>query len=297
MKFHPLSSSLRLVVAEALIITLVTLLFLPSTTSATLRGNVSPRKVGGRAVVAAPAPLVGLIGVNTTSDADNLDPNTGCDTDAATPGEQCSLRAAIQRANVLAGDDEIDINIPSTQPNCDPTGAHCTINLTKTLPDLSTNIRIISQGIDKVTVRRNSATEFAIFRIVSGSDVTLSGLRLTNGKPFGIAAGGAVAHDGTGIVNIIDNILVDNIAVGVTVQNVGGVTANNVKLTTGTLTQPATDGAPLPQNLGNLAPGQWATRVITFAGTNNPAGQKKTLTFGGTYTGGTFTDKWKVTLP
>ncbi|HEX6648348.1 MAG TPA: hypothetical protein VF075_02370, partial [Pyrinomonadaceae bacterium] len=70
-----------------------------------------------------------------------------------------------------------------------------------------------------------------------------------------------------------------------------------VKLTTGTLTQPSTDGTPLPQNLGNLARGQWATRVITFSGTNNSAGQKKTLTFGGTYTDGTFTDKWKVTLP
>ncbi|HEX6648677.1 MAG TPA: choice-of-anchor Q domain-containing protein, partial [Pyrinomonadaceae bacterium] len=190
-----------------------------------MRGNVSPRKVDGRAVVAAPAPLVGLIGVNTTSDADNLDPNTGCDTDAATPGEQCSLRAAIQRANALAGDDEIDINIPSTQPNCDPTGAHCTINLTKALPDLSTNIRIISQGIDKVTVRRNTTTEFSVFRIVFSSDVTLSGLRLTNGKPFGIAAGGAVAHDGTGIVNVIDSVLVDNI--GGSVVASGGALANN----------------------------------------------------------------------
>ncbi|HKY45781.1 MAG TPA: right-handed parallel beta-helix repeat-containing protein, partial [Pyrinomonadaceae bacterium] len=88
-----------------------------------------------------------------------------------------------------------------------------------------------------------------------------------------------------------------SIAVGVTVQNAGGATANNVRLTTGTLAVPVTNGTPLPQNLGNLAPGQWATRVITFSGANHPAGQKRTLTFGGTYSGGTFTDKWKVTLP
>ena len=125
MKLH-LPLSIRLAVSEALIITLLTLLCLPSTASATLGGNVSPRRVGGSAVVAAHAPLVGLIQVNTTSDADNLDPNTGCDTDAATPGEQCSLRAAIQRANTLAGDDEINFNIPATQPNCSPDGLHCT---------------------------------------------------------------------------------------------------------------------------------------------------------------------------
>jgi hypothetical protein len=83
----------------------------------------------------------------------------------------------------------------------------------------------------------------------------------------------------------------------VTVQNAGGTTANNVRLTTGTLAAPTTNGTPLPQSLGNLGAGQWATRVITFSGTNNSAGQKRTLIFGGTYNGGTFTDKWKVTLP
>ena len=88
-----------------------------------------------------------------------------------------------------------------------------------------------------------------------------------------------------------------SIAVAVTVQNVGGVTANNVRLTTGTLEQPVTNGAPLPQNLGNLAAGQWATRVITFSSANHPAGKKRTLTFGGGYTGGTFSDEWKVTIP
>jgi hypothetical protein len=68
-------------------------------------------------------------------------------------------------------------------------------------------------------------------------------------------------------------------------------------LTTGTLTSPVTNGTPLPRNLGNLAEDQWSTSVITFSGANNQAGQKKTLAFGGTYNGGTFSDKWKVTLP
>ncbi len=88
-----------------------------------------------------------------------------------------------------------------------------------------------------------------------------------------------------------------SLAVGVTVQNAGGTTANNVRLMTGTLASPSTNGAPLPINLGNIAPGRWVTNVITFNGANHPAGQKRTLTFGGTYSGGSFTEKWKVTLP
>jgi hypothetical protein len=88
-----------------------------------------------------------------------------------------------------------------------------------------------------------------------------------------------------------------SLSIAVTVQNSGGATANDVRLTSATLAQPTTSGTPLPQTLGNLAPGQWATRVITFSGANQGAGQKRTLTVGGTYNGGTFTDKWKVTLP
>ena len=87
------------------------------------------------------------------------------------------------------------------------------------------------------------------------------------------------------------------IAVGVTVQNVGGASANNVKLTTGTLASPTTNGAPLPASFGNLAPGQWATAVVIFSGSKNSPGAKRTLSFAGSYSGGTFSYKWKVSLP
>lgn len=88
------------------------------------------------------------------------------------------------------------------------------------------------------------------------------------------------------------------IVVGVTVQNVGGATANNIRLTTATLVAPTTNGTPLPQHLGSLAPGQSVTTVMTFSGTSNPPKQKRTLTLGGTYSnGGTFNGMWKVTLP
>lgn len=80
-------------------------------------------------------------------------------------------------------------------------------------------------------------------------------------------------------------------------QNVGGLNANNVRLTTGTLSSPVTNGSPLPKNFGNLAAGQWATTVIIFSGNKNSSGAKRTLTMAGTYNGGTFSDNWNVKLP
>src|SRR5689334_7182271 len=64
----------------------------------------------------APFALVSTIVVNKTGDAANLNPNVGCDVDAGAAGEQCTLRAAIQRANSLAGDDKIIFNIPTSDP-------------------------------------------------------------------------------------------------------------------------------------------------------------------------------------
>jgi uncharacterized protein (DUF2141 family) len=88
-----------------------------------------------------------------------------------------------------------------------------------------------------------------------------------------------------------------DIVVGVTVQNTGSVTANNVRLTAATLSTPTTNGGPVPAVFGNLGPGQWAATIITFTKANNPPGGKRTLKIDGTFSGGTFTEKWKVTLP
>lgn len=213
-----LPSSVRRAISQALIVSLITLFCLPATSFARPGKATSARN--------APAPLASIITVNVSDDADNLDPNSGCDTDAATAGEQCSLRAAIQRANALAGDDEINFSIPSTQPNCDPSVNRCTINLTKVLPDLSTNIRIISPGIDKITVRRNAiGGDFRIFRVTTATDVTFSGLRVENGRPSGITSGGAIANEGGALVNVIDSIFTDNF--GGTTASSGGAIANN----------------------------------------------------------------------
>ncbi len=53
--------------------------------------------------------------VNTTGDQSDVSAGDGsCDVDAGTPGSQCTLRAAIQEANALAGSDNIYFNIPTS---------------------------------------------------------------------------------------------------------------------------------------------------------------------------------------
>src|SRR6266446_10481573 len=102
-----------LVASEWLSLALATLVFLTLLGFATTRGSASLSKSDARINSEAAAPLAAgsIIEVNTTGDGDNVDANAGCDADAATAGEQCTLRAAIQRANAAAGDDMITFNI------------------------------------------------------------------------------------------------------------------------------------------------------------------------------------------
>ena len=79
----------------------------------------------------------------------------------------------------------------------------------------------------------------------------------------------------------------------VTVQNIGSTTANDVMLTTAKLG--LTNGTPLPQNLGNLAPGGSVSTTVSF--TNSTPGAGSSLTLGGSYAGGPFTSGKRVTIP
>jgi titin len=79
----------------------------------------------------APAPgFASTFTVNSTNDADD----TICD------GTHCSLREAINAANVNAGPDLITFNINTgTDPGCDPTSGVCTIQPLSELPALNTD--------------------------------------------------------------------------------------------------------------------------------------------------------------
>ena len=84
-----------------------------------------------------------------------------------------------------------------------------------------------------------------------------------------------------------------NVRATVTVQNIGTLAANAASLTTAKLG--ATNGSPLPQALGNIAPGGSGVAVVDFV--NSTPGASVFLNTGGSYTGGTFGSMKKVTLP
>ena len=79
----------------------------------------------------------------------------------------------------------------------------------------------------------------------------------------------------------------------ISLQNIGAVTANNVMLSNAKLG--ATNGSPLPQAAGNLAPGATFNTTVNF--TNSTPGASSTLVVGGTYTGGSFSTTKRVTIP
>ncbi|HEV7797337.1 MAG TPA: Calx-beta domain-containing protein [Pyrinomonadaceae bacterium] len=123
--------------------------------------------------------------VNDAGDAaDNNVGNGICDT-SATPGDQCTLRAAIQEANSVAGNDTISFSIAGT------------INLASALPNLSTILTINGPGSTLMTVRRDTGGDYRIFTVQA--TVAISGLTISNGK----TADGVSGHgeDGGGIKN------------------------------------------------------------------------------------------------
>jgi hypothetical protein len=78
------------------------------------------------------------------------------------------------------------------------------------------------------------------------------------------------------------------------IQNIGTITANNVQLTTARLG--TTNGAPLPQFVGNIAPALTSGPMDVFFMNSTP-GVSSTLKLDGTYTGGTFSSTKRVTVP
>ena len=79
------------------------------------------------------------------------------------------------------------------------------------------------------------------------------------------------------------------------VTNIGSITANNVVVSTARLG--AANGAPVPQTLGNIAPGATVTVPTSITFTNSTPGASSTLSVAGTYTGGTFSSNKRVTIP
>lgn len=126
--------------------------------------------------------------VNTTQDAVDANPGDGvCDTDTETPGEQCSLRAAIQEANALGG--AVTILVPPGVYRLTRRGAGESAGATGDL-DVSTQITITRpEGTSGDIVVDGRKAKDRVFD-VTGS-LRLVGVTVTNGKaPRGESGGG-----------------------------------------------------------------------------------------------------------
>lgn len=167
--------------------------------------------------------------VNETGDASDVSAGDGvCDRDASTPGSQCTLRAAIEEANALAGSDNITFNIPKTDGGYvdDDAGAgddpangddYWVIEPTSSiLPDiteavvLDASTQTIAQGdtntygpeieIDGVNFPGTEIVHTYGLRVLNTSDVSIRGLAIHSFKR-------QLSVYGTDNVQITENVL------------------------------------------------------------------------------------------
>jgi CSLREA domain-containing protein len=127
--------------------------------------------------------------VNTTADTVDNNPGDGLALDS---NGQTSLRAAIQEANALPGEDTISFNLgggPTRMtPNAIPGGA--TIGLLLPLDSITSNITILGPGANLLTITHSPKAEqtFRIFTVTGEANALISGLTITGGD--GVSGGG-----------------------------------------------------------------------------------------------------------
>lgn len=145
--------------------------------------------------------------VNSTLDTNDAAPGNGVCADAS---GNCTLRAAIQEANGLAGDDIINFNLPVPS----------TILLTTAELSIASSVSVNGPGANVLTISGNNARR--VFNINSHNrTVTISGLTIANGRAPNIGGGGiynTAFSNSSGIVNIVNSI----ISGSSTASNTGG---------------------------------------------------------------------------
>jgi uncharacterized protein (TIGR03437 family) len=143
---------------------------------------------------AAGMPLMSAFVVNDLGDTRDAAPGNGTCADA---NSKCTLRAAIEEANALAGDDTISFSVTGT----------ITMSLGELL--VGSNVTVSGPGADQVTL---SGSGSRILEIQNGPhDVALSGLTITGGRA---ASGGALSNLSGGTVSIRNCTLTRNTALG-----------------------------------------------------------------------------------
>jgi len=147
--------------------------------------------------------------VNSTLDAVDAAPGDGI---CATAGAVCTLRAAIQEANALAGTDTIVV--PAGTYTLTRAGKNENAAATGDL-DITSTVIVQGAGADVTTV--TAAGLDRVFEVTAGGNATLRGLRITGGNPT--ANGGGIITAGT--------LVVDRCAITGNTGSLGGGISNS----------------------------------------------------------------------
>src|SRR5262245_44034272 len=161
-----------------------------------------------------PAAQAATFTVNSTADAVDAHPGDGV---CATATHVCTLRAAIQEANALAGADIINVpagtytlSIPGPLEDEAATGdLDITADLTLTGAGAESTI-IDGGGLDRVF-------DIVVVDVQNLPEVAIAGVTIQNGQADGVAGPGAPGGDGGGIRNsgtltVLDSTLSQNTA-------------------------------------------------------------------------------------
>lgn len=163
------------------------------------------------------------IEVNRTADAADANTADGvCDADAGQAGQQCTLRAAIQTANAIAGANTIivpagtyDLTLAGSAENNAATGDL----------DVKDETLLLGAGANTTVISMTSTLYDRVFHIMGGSavSVTISGVTIRNGWEL--------VDGGGGIYNQQGNLTLNAVTVRDNIGPSGGGIRNTGKLT------------------------------------------------------------------
>ncbi len=197
--------------------------------------------------------------VNTAGDAADNNPADGICDSSADPGEQCTLRAAIQQANASPGDYTIILPAgvyPLTIAGFDDTAEAGDLDITGPLT-------IVGAGAN-VTIIHNQVITDRVFDIRSDAVVTLTGVTLKGGN-LSTTANGAGIRVNTGTTLILDGVSVQEnqtaAGSGGGIYSAGTLTLTNSAIISNTAGGEANGGGGLYVYLGTAT-----LRNVTVSG-------------------------------
>jgi hypothetical protein len=160
--------------------------------------NLSPLVIASASAMllglSAPAPAVPpvVFDVNTTKDGADFDLGDGhVDADPVKPGDQVTLRAAIQNANLLGG--PVQINLPAGKYKLTVKGNNEDACATGDL-DITGDVTILGAGSKTTVIDAQNIDR--VVHVQKDATASISDVTLTHGRAYGQPIGNVVAGGG-----------------------------------------------------------------------------------------------------